>query len=101
MMKRMIIEIALALTLAFTATAWSQESPMGREKMGMGESPHKKACMQMMGEKEAMNTALDELVGRMQVAEGAEKIAAMEEILVALTTRRREVDKRMSCSDGR
>ncbi len=53
------------------------------------------AIMQMMGEIETTNAALDELVGRMQAAEGAEKMAAMEEVLTALVAQRREMHKRM------
>ncbi len=96
-MKRMITGIALISTLVFTVTAWSQESPMerGKMKMEMGESSQKKACMQMMGEMEATDAALDELVERMQAAEGAEKVAAMEEVLTALVAQRREMHKRM------
>ncbi len=104
-MKRMITGIALVSTLVFTVTAWSQESPMehGKKGMGMmgmgemetGESSQMKGCMQMMGEMEAMNAALDELVGRMQAADGAEKVAAMEEVLTALVAQRREMHKRM------
>ncbi len=99
-MKRTITGIALVATLVFTVTAWSQESPMKQGKMGMGEmemgeSPQMKGCMQMMGEMETTNAALDELVGRMQAAEGAEKVAAMEEVLTALVTQRREMHKRM------
>ncbi len=104
-MKRTITGIALVLALVFTATAWSQEPPMERGKMGMGmmkmgememgESPHMKACMQMMGEMETTNAALDDLVDRMQAAEGAEKVAAMEKILTVLVAQRREVHKRM------
>ncbi len=94
-MKRTITGIALVWTLVFTVTAWSQESPMEHGKMGMGESPRMKACMQMMGEMEATNAGLDELVGRMQAADGAEKMAAMEEVLTALVAQRREMHKRM------
>ncbi len=74
-MKQTIMGIAIVSTLVFTATAWSQESPMehGKMGMGMGKSPQMKACMQMMGEMETTNAALDELVGRMQAAEGAER----------------------------
>ncbi len=104
-MKRTITGIALISTLVFTVTAWSQESPMKGGKKGMGmmemgememeESPQMKGCMQMMGEMETTNGALDELVGRMQAAEGAEKVAAMEEVLTALVAQRREMHKRM------
>ncbi len=99
-MKRTITGIALVATLVFTVTAWSQESPMEHGKMGMGEmemgeSSQMKACMQMMGEMEATNAALDELVGRMQAAEGAEKVATMEEVLTAMVAQRREMNKRM------
>ncbi len=99
-MKRTITGIAIVSTLVFTATAWSQESPMehgkmGMGKMGMGESPQMKGCMQMMGEMETTNAALDGLVGRMQAAEGAEKVGAMEEVLTALVAQRREMHKRM------
>ncbi len=97
-MKRTIIGMAVAMALVFTATAWSQESPMERGKMGMGKmeteeveteerkeggSSETKACMQMMGEMEKTNAALDELVGRMQAAEGAEKVAAIEQVNAA------------------
>ncbi len=119
-MKRTITGMALVLALVFTATAWSQESPMksgkkgmgmmGMGKMGMGESSQMKACMQMMekmgmgkmgmaememGEMETTNAALDELVGRMRAADGAEKMAAMEELLTALIAQQREIHGRM------
>ncbi len=112
-MKRTITGIAIASTLVFTATAWSQESPMERGKMGMGESPQMKACMQMMGkmemgrmgkmemgdmemgEMETTNAVLDELVGRMQTADGGEKMAVMEEVWTALVAQQREMHKRM------
>ena len=96
-MKRTITGIAIVSTLVFTATAWSQESPMehGKMGMGMGKSPQMNACMQMMGEMETTNAALDGLVGRMQAAEGAEKVGAMEEVLTALVAQRREMHKRM------
>ena len=119
-MKRTITGMALVLALVFTATAWSQESPMksgkkgmgmmGMGKMGMGESSQMKACMQMMekmgmgkmgmaememAEMETTNAALDELVGRMRAADGAEKMAAMEELLTALIAQQREVHGRM------
>ncbi len=94
-MKRMITGIALISTLVFTVTAWSQESPMEHGKMGMGESPRMKACMQMMEEMETTNAALDELVGRMQAADGAKKMAVMEELLTALVAQRQETHKRM------
>ena len=99
-MMRTITGIAIVSTLVFTAIAWSQESPMKQGKMEMGkmemeESPQMKGCMQMMGEMETTNAALDELVGRMQAAEGAEKVAAMEEVLTAMVAQRREMNKRM------
>ncbi len=99
-MKQAITGIVLVSTLVFTVTAWSQESPMEHGKMGMGqmemgESPHMKACMQMMGEMETTDAVLDELVGQMQAAEGAEKLAAMEEMLTVLVAQRREMHKRM------
>ncbi len=116
-MKRTITGMALVLALVFTATAWSQESPMERGKMGMGmgkmemgESSKMKACMQMMGkmemgdmemddmemsEMETTNAAVDELVERMRAADGAEKMAAMEELLAALVAERRETQKMM------
>ena len=104
-MKRTITGMALIATLVFTVTAWSQESPMksgkkGMGMMGMGEvemedSPQMKGCMQMMGEMETKNAALDELVARMQAANGAEKMAAMEEVLTALVAQRRDMHKRM------
>ncbi len=94
-MKRTITGIALVSTLVFTVTAWSQESPMEHGKMGMGESSQMKACMKMMGEMETTNAALDELVGRMQAADGTEKMAAMEAVLTALVAQRREMHKRM------
>ena len=76
---------------------------MGKKRMGkmetgemkMGESPQMKTCMQMMGEMGTANAALDELVGRMRAAEGAEKVAAMEEVLTAMVAQRREMHKRM------
>ncbi len=116
-MKRTITGMALVVVLVFTANAWSQEPPMERGKMGMGkgkmrmgkmdmgESSKMKACMQMMGkmdmgdmEMEKMqtaNAAVDELLGRMQAADGAEKMAAMEELLTALVAQRREMHKMM------
>ncbi len=104
-MKQIITGIALVSTLVFTVTAWSQESPMemeememggmGMGKMNMGESSQMKSCMQMMGEMETTNAALDDLVDRMQAAEGAEKVAAMEEMLTVLVAQRREMHKRM------
>ncbi len=94
-MMRTIAGIAIVSTLVFTATAWSQESPMDRGKMGMGESPQMKACMQMMGEMETTNAVLDELVGRMQTADGGGKMAVMEEVLTALVAQQREMHKRM------
>ena len=104
-MKRIITGMALFLALAFTATVWSQEpmperGKMGMGKMGMGESSQMKACMQTMGEMEmdemeTTNAAVDQLVGRMQAADGAEKMAAMEELLTALVAQRREMHKMM------
>ncbi len=94
-MKRRITGIALVSTLVFTATAWSQEPMKERGKMGMGESSQMKACMQMMGDMENTNAALDELVGQMQAADGAEKVAVMEEVVTALVAQRQEVHKRM------
>jgi hypothetical protein len=99
-MKQRITGIALVSMLVFTATAWSQESPMEHGKMGMGkmemgESSQMKACMQMMGEMETKNAALDGLVGRMQTADGAEKMAVMEEVLTALVAQQREMHKLM------
>ena len=67
----------------------------GMGKMGMRESPQMNGCMQMMGEMETTNAALDELVGRMQAAEGAEKVAAMEEALTAMVAQQREMHKRI------
>ncbi len=115
-MKRTITGMALVLALVFTATAWSQESPMERGKMGMGrmgkmgmgESSKMKACMQMMekmgmgrmgkmemGDMETTNAAVDKLVGRMRAADGSEKMAAMEELLTELVAQRREMHKMM------
>ncbi len=108
-MKRTITGMTLFLALVFTSTAWSQESMPARGKMGMGkmkmgESSQMKACMQMMGmemeememeETETTNAAVDQLVGRMQAADGAEKMAAMEELLTALVAQRREMHKMM------
>ncbi len=109
-MKRTITGIALISALVFTVTAWSQESPMEPGKMGMGKMEAEemeteememggpsqmKACMQMMGEMETTDAALDELAGRMQAADAAEKMAAMEELLTALVAQRQEVHKRM------
>ncbi len=54
-----------------------------------------KVCMQMMQEMATTNAALGELVGRMQAAEGAEKVAAMEEVLTALVAQQQEMHKRM------
>ena len=99
-MKRTITGMALVSALVFTAIAWSQESPMKRGKMEMGESSQMKACMQMMGkmemgEMETKNASLDGLVGRMHKVGGAKKIAAMEELLTALVAQQREMHKRM------
>lgn len=114
-MNRTITGMTLFLALVFTPTAWSQESmpergKMGMGKMKMGESSQMKACMQMMGkmgmgkmetdememgEMETTNAAVDQLVGRMQAADGAEKMAAMEELLTALVAQRREMHKMM------
>ncbi len=114
-MKRTITGMTLVWALVFTATAWSQESPMehgkmGMGKMGMGKSSQMKSCMQMMGkmemaemetgememgEMETTNAAVDELVERMRAADGAEKMAAMEELLTALVAQRREMHKMM------
>ncbi len=99
-MKRTITGIALISTLVLTVTAWSQESPMEPGKMGMGKmemggSSQMKGCMQMMGEMETTDAALDELVGRMQAADGAEKMAVMEELLTAFVAQRQEMHKRM------
>ncbi len=94
-MKRTITGIALISALVFTVTAWSQESPMEHGKMGMRESSQMKACMQMMGKMETTNAVLDGLVGRMQAAEGAEKVGAIEEVLTAMVAQRREMHKRM------
>ncbi len=86
-MKRTITGMALVLALVFTPTAWSQESMPERGKMGMGKMK--------MGEMETTNAAVDQLVGRMQAADGAEKMAAMEELLTALVGQRREMHKMM------
>ncbi len=118
-MKRTITGIALISTLVFTVTAWSQESPMergkmGMGKMGMGKSSQMKACMKMMGlemeemeteelemegmdmgEMETTSAAVDELVGRMRAASSGEKMAVMEEVLTALVAQQREMHKRM------
>ncbi len=92
-----------------------ERGKMGMGKMKMGESSQMKACMQMMGkmgmgkmemdememdemergEMETTNAAVDQLVGRMQAADGAEKMAAMEELLTALVAQRREMHKMM------
>ncbi len=103
-MKRSITGMAIVLALVFTSTAWSQES-MERGKMGMGKmeteememggSSQMKACMQMMGEMETTDAALDDFVARMQAADGAEKMAVMEELLTALVAQRQETHKRM------
>ncbi|MCH7867916.1 MAG: hypothetical protein IH881_09485 [Myxococcales bacterium] len=104
-MKRTITGMTLVLALFFTATVWSQESTMERGKMGMGmmkmgESPQMETCMQMMGkmemeDMETTNEAVDELVGRMRAADGAEKMAAMEELLTVLVAQRRQMHKMM------
>ncbi len=99
-MKQGITGIALVSMLVFTVTAWSQESPMKHGKMGMGkmetdESSQMKGCMKMMGEMETKNAALDEIAGRMRVAEGADKMAAMEELLTALVAQRMDPRERM------
>ncbi len=104
-MKRTITGIALVATLVFTVTAWSQESPMEHGKMGMGRmgkmemGDMEMGDMEMgdmeMGEMETTNAVLDELVGRMQTADGGEKMAVMEEVLTALVAQQREMHKRM------
>jgi hypothetical protein len=68
---------------------------METDEMGMGGSSKKKACMQMTGEMETTDAVLDELVGRMQAAGGAEKMAVMEELLTALVAQRQVTNKRM------
>ncbi len=68
---------------------------MGMGKMEMGGSSQMKACMQMMGEMETTDAALDKLVGRMQAADGAEKVVVMEESLTALVAQRQEIHKRI------
>ena len=68
---------------------------METEEMEMGGSSQMKACMQMMGEMETTDAALDEVVGRMQAADGAEKMAVMEELLTALVAQRKEMHMRM------
>ena len=102
--------MALVMALVFTAAAWSQESPMEPRKMGMGKmemgkSSQMNACMKMMemdememgdmemDEMEITNAAVDELVKRMRAADGAGKMAAMEELLTALVAQRREMHK--------
>ena len=92
-----------------------ERGKMGMGKMKMEGSSQMKACMQMMGkmgmgkmkmdememdemkmgEMETTNAAVDQLVGRMQAADGAEKMAAMEELLTALVAQRREMHKMM------
>jgi hypothetical protein len=99
-MKQGITGITLIAMLVFTVTAWSQESPMEHGKMGMGqmkmgESSQMKSCMQKMGEMETTSAAVDGLLGRMQAADGAEKMAAMEELVAALVAQQREMQKMM------
>ncbi len=104
-MKQRITGIALGSMFVFAVAAWSQEPPMepgkmGKGKMGMGKMEtggpsQMEACMQMMGEMETTDAALDELVERMQAADGTEKMAVMEELLTALVAQRQEVHKRM------
>ena len=106
-MKRMITGSALVLALVFTANAWSQEPPMERGKMGMGkmrmgESSQMKSCMgktemgdMEMEEMQTTNAAVDELLRRMRAADGAEKMATMEELLTALVAHQRETHKMM------
>ncbi len=114
-MKRTITGMAFVLALVFTATAWSQESSMGRGKMGMGRmgkmemgdmemgdmetGDMEMGDMEMgdmeMGDMETTNAAVDELVERMRAADGAEKMAAMEELLAALVAERQETQKMM------
>ena len=65
---------------------------MGMGKMGIGKM--EMAEMEMR-EMETTNAALDELVGRMRAADGAEKMAAMEELLTALIAQQREIHGRM------
>ncbi len=87
-----------------------EHGKMGMGKMGMGKSSQMKSCMQMMGkmemeemetgemkmgETETTNAAVDELVERMRAADGAEKMAAMEELLAALVAERGETQKMM------
>ncbi len=62
-MKRAITGMALILALVFTATAWSQEPPMERGKMGKGKMGKGKMGMGKMGMGESSqieNTALAE-----------------------------------------
>ena len=104
-MKRMITGSILVLALVFTANAWSQEPPMERGKMGMGkmrmeESSQMKSCMgememgdMEMEEMQTSNAAIDQLLGRMQAADGAEKMAAIEELLTTLVAQQREMQK--------
>ncbi len=109
-MKQRITGIALVSMFVFAVAAWSQEPPMepgkmGKGKMGMGKMETEememggpsqmKSCMQMMGEMETTDAALDEVVVRMQAADGAEKMAVMEELLTALVAQRKETHMRM------
>ena len=48
-----------------------------------------------MGEMATPHAGVDELVERMRAADGAEKMAAMEELLAALVSQRRETQKMM------
>jgi hypothetical protein len=68
---------------------------METEEMETGGSSQMKACMQMMGEMETTDAALDELVERLQAADDAEKMAVMEELLTALVAQRQETHMRM------
>ena len=64
---------------------------MGMGEMKAGESAQMKSCMQMMGKMETSSALLDELAGRRQAAEGAEKLTVMEELLIALVEQQREM----------
>lgn len=92
-MRRLMLGLALVANAALAAVAWSQDSPMKHGEMQMGEGM--KGCMQRMAEMDARSGVLDDLVERMQSAEGAEKVAAMEKVVMALVAERRDMHERM------
>ena len=65
------------------------------QMMGKMEMEEMETGEMEMGEMETTNAPVDELVGRMRAADGAEKMAAMEELLAALVAERQETQKMM------